>query len=403
MIIPIRTDYRMSRTPWVNYALVAINVIVYFLGYNAANNVAYNRVLEYVLQPDNPKLVQFASSMFLHGGFAHLFGNMIFLWVFGNAMNDRFGHAGYLAFYLAGGILAGVGYLLLSGNAPVVGASGAIAAVTGAYLVLLPRTRVTVLALLLYVLVPYEIPSLYFLAFQLVWNLALTSFNLSGDYAAGGSVAYAAHSAGYVFGIAMAAGLLAAKVMPRDAYDLLNLYSNWRRRTRYQRMVRQGYDPFSPVSSRVQNPGAKWVDPKSRQQKIPDSPEAKELDLRRGISEALGHGDLAGAAGKYLQLVQLAGKPVLALPQQLDVANYLMADEQHAAAADAYEKLLAHYGNYEHAGDIYLMLGLLYGRYLHQYARADSCLQRAIELLSDPRKLELARGDLDNLRRSGKI
>ena len=90
----------------------------------------------YYLHPDQPEILQFFTSVFLHGSWMHLIGNMIFLWVFGNAVNDRFGHVGYAAFYLAGGVLSGLGYVLLAGQAPVLGASGAISAVTGCYLVL---------------------------------------------------------------------------------------------------------------------------------------------------------------------------------------------------------------------------------------------------------------------------
>ena len=398
MIIPIRTDYRMTRTPWVNYALLAANILVYLLGYHAGDKLGYNRIFNLMLHPDNPALRQFFSSMFLHGSFAHLAGNMLFLWVFGNAMNDRFGHAGYLAFYLAGGILAGVGYLLLSGNAPVLGASGAISAVTGAYLVLLPRSRVTVVALLIYMLYPFEIPSLLFLLFQFIWNLLLTVGGMAGPFARGGGVAYAAHSSGYLFGIVIAVGLLALRILPRDAFDLLNLVRAWRRRTRYRRMTAQGDDPFNHVSPKIRQARSRWVETKTIDQIAPDMPAAKELQLRKEISEAFSNKALPAAAGKYLELVQLADEPILSRPQQLDIANHLMASEQHAAAADAYERFLKHYGNYEYIADIYLMLGLLYGRYLHQYARAEPCLQQAIDSLDDQQKLELARNVLNTVR-----
>src|SRR5664279_2400778 len=118
MIIPIRTDYKLSRTPWVNYLIIAANVVVFLYSLTSA---AAQMTQAYVLSPDNPQLYQFFTSVFMHGGWMHLLGNMLFLWVFGNAVNDRFGNAGYLAFYLAGGVLAGVGYLLLGGHAPVLG------------------------------------------------------------------------------------------------------------------------------------------------------------------------------------------------------------------------------------------------------------------------------------------
>jgi len=388
----------MTRTPWVNYALLAVNIAVYFLGYHAADEQGFARIHGWMLHPDNPELGQFFTSMFLHGNFWHLAGNMLFLWVFGNAINDRFGQAGYLAFYLAGGILAGIGYVLLSGRAPVLGASGAIAAVTGAYLVLLPRSRVTVLALLLYVFMPFEISSLYFLMFQLIWNLVLTLGHLAGPFSGGGGVAYAAHSSGYAFGIAISAALLAMRVLPRDAFDLLNLFRARRRRSRYKRMAAEGYDPFSYVNPRLQEAEGRWIKTRTVEQAPSDTTSAKELQLRRGIVEAFARNDLQGASKRYLELIQLADDPVLSRQQQLDVANYLMASEQHAAAADAYERFLRHFQNYEFKADIYLMLGLLYGRYLDQYELAEQYLQQAVDLLHDPRKLELARKDLQAVR-----
>jgi len=394
-MIPIKTDYRMSRTPWVNYALVASNVIIFVLGYNLHSQGGYDRIRNYMLHPDTPALYQFFTSVFLHAGWGHLLGNMVFLWVFGNAMNDRFGHVGYLAFYLAGGVLAGLGYLGLSGDAPVLGASGAISAVTGAYLVLLPRTRVTVL-FWFYIITYFEVSSILFLAFQLVTNLYM-SLNASITGASAGGVAYAAHSAGYVYGIIIAAGLLALRILPRDAYDLLNLIGHAHRRGRYRRMVAQGYNPFNNVG----RPG------EARRRKVPsrsvsaeaaDTTSAREIQLRREIAGACARHDLPSAAAKYLQLVQIAAGAVLPRQQQLDVANQMMSTNQHAAAADAYERFIEHHGTYEQMADIYLMLGLLYGRYLEQYDRAERHLEQAVKLLDDPGKIEMATSDLRKIR-----
>jgi len=393
--IPIKTDYRMSRTPWVNYALVASNVIIYAIGCNLNTEEGLNRINAFMLHPDTPRVYQFFTSMFLHAGLWHLAGNMVFLWVFGNAMNDRFGHVGYLAFYLAGGVLAGVGYLGLSGNAPVLGASGAISAVTGAYIVLLPRTRVTVL--FFWILITYfEVSSLLFLAFQLVTNLVM-SLDASITGASAGGVAYAAHSAGYVYGIIVAAALLALRILPRDSYDLLNLISHAHRRGRYRRMVAQGYDPFSHVG----RPGVaqrRKIRSKSVSTSAADTTSARDIQLRREIASACASHDLPAATTKYLQLVQIAAGAVLPRQQQLDVANQMMSTSQHAAAADAYERFIEHHGTYEHMADIYLMLGLLYGRYLEQYDRAEKHLEQAVKLLDDPGKIEMAQSDLRKIR-----
>lgn len=393
MFIPIRTDYRMTHRPWVNYALIATNVAIYLMGYGGDSEA----IRPWLLYPDSPRLGQFFTSVFLHAGLWHLLGNMLFLWVFGNALNDRLGHLAYLAFYLAGGVLAGVGYVVLSGRAPVLGASGAIAAVTGAYLVLFPRARVTVL-MIFYFITTLQVSSLFFVGFQVVYDLLMTVS------AAGGGVAYAAHSSGYIFGIAVAAVLLATKVLPRDPMDLLNLFGQTRRRQRYQRMVSQGYDPFAgrgpaPAQPAVQPPRrGRWIQTRTVESSRPDTQAARELTLRRDIAAACAGHDLPTAAAKYLQLVQIADEAVLSRQDQLDVANQLMASEQYPAAADAYERFLRHYGGYEHTADIHLMLGLIYGRYLHEYARAERLLERAIESLRDPRKIEMARGELQAVR-----
>jgi membrane associated rhomboid family serine protease len=381
----------MTRRPIVNYAIIAINVAL-FIGCNYGVHSARG-VDGLLLHPDNPSVQQFFSSMFMHGSWTHLIGNMIFLWVFGNAVNDRFGHAGYLAFYLAGGILAGVGYLLLSGNAPVLGASGAISAVTGAYLVLLPRARVTLLLWLFYLFLPLDVSSLYFLLFQFVWNMVM-SFNQSITATPGvaeGGVAYIAHSSGYLFGILVSVAILAGRLIDRNHFDLLSLAQSALRRSEYRGMVAKGYDPF------IGKVGSRWTPAKSAEPDVPDMRGARELELRREISQALSDHDLAAAAPRYLELIQIAPQAVLSRQQQLDVANHLMSAEQHAEAAEAYERFLKHYGGYEYVADIYLMLGLLYGRYLQKTEQAVDYLQRAIASLRDPRKLELARGDLELL------
>jgi membrane associated rhomboid family serine protease len=389
MFIPIRTDYRMAHMPWVNYALIAANIAIFVMGYNGDNDKAIRGLL---LDPDEPQLHQFFTSVFLHAGWTHLIGNMVFLWVFGNAVNDRLGHAGYLAFYLAGGVLACLGYILVSGEAPLLGASGAISAVTGAYLVLLPRARVTLLVIL-YIITTIELSSIYFLLFQLAFNLVMSlTPELYGQY--GGGVAYVAHCAGYAFGILMAFLLLVLRVLPRDVFDLLSLFRASHRRQRYRQMVAQGYEPF--VHKRADQP---FAPPEPIVLSTTDAVPTRETQLRRDISEAYSHNDLDKAIGKYLELIQVADDAVLPRQQQLDVANRLMSENRHPAAADAYERFLRHYGDYEHLADISLMLGLLYGRYLQQYDLAERHLLRAAETLRDPQKLALAQTDLQTVRR----
>ena len=141
MFIPIRNDSPLRRTPYMNWALIAANVVMYIIQASTADQLH-----NLALSPRNPELYQFFTYQFLHGGIGHLLGNMVFLYVFGNNVNDKMGHLGYLAYYLAGGVSAGIAYVMWQGGvAGMVGASGAISAVTGAYLILFPRANVTIL------------------------------------------------------------------------------------------------------------------------------------------------------------------------------------------------------------------------------------------------------------------
>ena len=390
-MIPYSIDKRLSRPPLVNWGLIAANALVFVFFQHTRSDLP---VLDwYTLHPDDPQLHQFVTSVFLHANWMHLIGNMIFLWVFGNAVNDSLGHVGYLAFYLAAGVLAGLGYVVLGGGAPVLGASGAISGVTGAFLVLLPRVRVKVLVPLVYVLMPMEISGLIFLLLQFVWNLWETALRSQTG------VAYAAHSTGYVFGIAVAALLLGVRLLPRDVYDLPSLVRAWRRRYRYRRAVATGFDPFrGPVGRPGERPDGPRVDAGSVAGAPPEGPAARELELRRRIAADHARGDFAAAAAGYLNLVPIAEDAVLPQTQQLDVANYLMSAQQHAAAADAYGRFLRHYPGYEYRADILLMLGLIYSRYLRQDDRAEQCLGEALSGLTDVNKVELARDELAKVR-----
>ncbi len=385
-MFPIRTDYQMHIRPWVNYALVAANVLVFMAGYNGSNPA----VRQWLLQPAMPRLVQFFTSMFMHGNAEHLIGNMVFLWVFGNALNDRLGHVGYALFYLAGGVTAGLGYLAVSGSAPVLGASGAISAVTGAYMVLFPRVQVTMLFWFI-LITTFQVSSLFFLAIQFVWNLWMSAQVVIAPGVNVG-VAYVAHSSGYVFGIAVAALLLLTKIIPPDVFDLLNLFKAWKRRAKYRQMVSQGYEPFA--QSATAKGGGRQVKAKVTVTPQQDSPNAQVAQLRRELSTAMRRGDFSAAAEFYQELTAVDPQTALPRQQQLDVANHLMSVQNYAASAEAYERFLAHYPSYRYIADIHLMLGLLYSRYLHRCDSAETMLQAAIEGLADSTKRQMAQAEL---------
>ena len=170
-ILPIRTSIRPWRTPYANYTLIVINAIIFFLSYHPHVNPFTREVdllrswaEQFMLAPARPFLWQFVTYAFLHNDIWHIIGNMFFLYLFGNNVNDKFGHTGYISFYLAGAVFSGIGHTLMAGG-NVLGASGAVAAVTGAYLVLFPQTLITVFYWLIFI-GTVEIPALYFIGFH---------------------------------------------------------------------------------------------------------------------------------------------------------------------------------------------------------------------------------------------
>ena len=147
------------------------------------------------------------TSQFLHGGWLHLAGNLLFLWIFGNNIEDRFGRLAFLGFYLLGGVVAGLTQVAIAPDStiPTIGASGAIAAVLGAYLVLYPRARVTSLVFLVFFYQLIDVPAIVVLALWFVLQLVdgLASLGVA-DAATSGGVAFFAHIGGFVFGALVA-------------------------------------------------------------------------------------------------------------------------------------------------------------------------------------------------------
>ena len=119
MFFPIRTDRQLHHTPWINYGLIGLNVVLFFI----RDVHASKQMIDHQLDPLAPQLLQFITYQFLHADLSHLIGNMLFLFVFGNSVEDRLGKLGFLSFYLAGGVLAGLGHCVVE-TVPVIGASG---------------------------------------------------------------------------------------------------------------------------------------------------------------------------------------------------------------------------------------------------------------------------------------
>jgi membrane associated rhomboid family serine protease len=235
-VIPLRDANPTRRTPLVTLSLVIACFVVYAweLGLTAsggqaalddfitkwgvvpADLVAAWRHGDY-LSRETATLV---TSQFLHGSWLHLLGNMLYLWIFGNNVEDRFGRAGFLAFYLLGGAFAGLAQVAVdpTSTVPTIGASGAIAATLGAYFILFPRARVTSLVFLGFFYQLIDVPAVIVLGFWFVLQLIDGLISL-GAIQNGGGVAFFAHIGGFVIGAVMArvaigAGRLRGPVNP---------------------------------------------------------------------------------------------------------------------------------------------------------------------------------------------
>ncbi len=263
VVIPVHDVNPARRTPWVTYALIAANLVVFlaftpgvvdsltggssladlcrlqaFLDRYAAvpQELVHHRMPNLVptggtgVGPQGPGCVvdrpgydkspelSVLTAMFLHGGWLHLLGNMLFLWIFGNNVEDRMGHVRYLLFYVVCGYAACYGFALLNAGSgdPLIGASGAVAGVLGAYLVLYPTARVWVL-----------VPFLIFLPLRLpAWLVLGSWFVLQAFYSAGqgvseaGTVAYVAHVAGFAVGMLLARPLKPGTPPPPDPHGV---------------------------------------------------------------------------------------------------------------------------------------------------------------------------------------
>ena len=227
-MIPLRDDIRTRTVPVVNYVLIALNVLAFvlelgmgsdlprFFGDHSVVPVLYTgrdhslslvEVLVGTLEPDLAFRLVF--SMFLHGGFAHILGNMLYLWIFGDNVEDALGHVRYLAFYLICGVAAGLAhaFMLPGSKLPLIGASGAIAGVIAAYLILHPRVMVWVLA---FRIIPLKISALWVLGIWVVTQVFMVLLKQQDQ------VAWWAHIGG------MAAGAILVLFMRRPGMPLFD-------------------------------------------------------------------------------------------------------------------------------------------------------------------------------------
>src|SRR3984885_1474484 len=204
-MIPLRSSEPHYTRPTATLAIIAVNVAVFLFELTMPSYALNRFILLHGIVPDRLHYSSILTSMFIHGGFLHIAGNMWFLWVFGRGVEDLLGHARYLCLYFACGLAAAFLYILLNSNStvPTVGASGAIAGVMGAYLIKFPRAHIVTLVFIIIFITTVDIPA----AFLLLYWFAIQFFSgvgTVGDSAASnGGVAWFAHVGGFLAGMAL--------------------------------------------------------------------------------------------------------------------------------------------------------------------------------------------------------
>lgn len=214
-MIPLRDENPTRTVSWVVYAILALNIAAYIyngpLTEEARNPLRGFELVALeltsgrtVIPSPVPPWMTILTSMFLHANLLHIGGNMLYLWIFGNNIEDTLGHVKFLFFYLASGAVAALAQVAMNPQSPIpmVGASGAIAGVLGAYLVLFPRARVISLLIIVYFIRVIALPASFVLGFWIVLQVLNAVMFHSGMFP-GGGVAYAAHVGGFVAGVAL--------------------------------------------------------------------------------------------------------------------------------------------------------------------------------------------------------
>jgi membrane associated rhomboid family serine protease len=329
------------------------------------------------------------TSAFLHGGWLHLAGNMIFLRVFGPAVEDRFGSLGFLAFYLFSAAVSGGAHALIEVRAfefgpggqtvmrgvPAIGASGAIAAVTGVFLVLFPNSRIRVLWLLGFS-ITYA-PAWWVIGLGVAWNL------LAVGVGADRGIAHIAHLAGYGFGFALSMALLAAHVLPRDPADLLTTFKHAHRRRRFKAALAPSSQVPLPVRSAAQPPDPMLDAIAEQRAEI-----STLLSQQRFDDAASAYGELCQKHATRLELLTLARNA------QASLAAHLYASNKNSLAAFAMERFIETYPNDRESDHMRILLSRLYRERLGRREEARTLLDAVLASSTDPTLREVALRDL---------
>jgi len=222
-MIPLRDVIPSRTTPYITVTIIVLNALAWFLELSMDERQLTAFLYFYGVVPAAFSWPTLITSMFLHGSWSHVIGNMWYLWIFGDNVEDRLGHGRFIVFYLLCGIAAAMGQIVMdpSSELPTIGASGAIAGVMGAYFVLYPHSRVLTLIPWIFIQI-VELPAIVLLGFWFLMQfLSAGAIAVTANTHGGGGVAFAAHVAGFIVGVI---GVFVFRKPAIDRWDPIDYY-----------------------------------------------------------------------------------------------------------------------------------------------------------------------------------
>ncbi|MDP7006501.1 MAG: rhomboid family intramembrane serine protease [Phycisphaerales bacterium] len=355
MLIPIGSDIQHKHHPTVTYGIICLNLIVFALqwstnrtgGIDSSNEITRSIATlfnEGVLSSTHFHIFSLITYQFLHASWWHILGNMIFLLPFGKAVEDRMGHIGFASFYLLCGAIGG-GLQILISNGSVVGASGSVCAVTAAFIVLAPKTKINVL-FIFFIIGIYKIPSMLFVMFFILFD----TFSLLSSYAGANTAptAWFTHLGGYASGFAITFTLLSLKLIKSTQFDLTEMLSQSNRRRSYKQAIAKKL----PI------------------RKTPNPPSL----TRASIIQSVASGNIAAGANQYLK--SLNDKPPIILDQKthVQIGNFLINEGRIEDGVNIHEKYLEFHKDADNRSEIALLIAAKYARHLNNSKRAKELL-----------------------------
>lgn len=388
--IPVGDENPTTRRPVATWALIAANGLV-FLWLNILRsddplNLSRADALRWGLLPGSPDPLRFLTCLFLHQGPWHLLGNMWFLHIFGDNVEDKLGRGKYLAFYLGWGVLASVSFLVFSRpvgavagippeqveemwrSVPLVGASGAISGVMGAYLVFFPRARIRMVVWLLLFILPFTLPALLVIGYFFLQDLVLGA--VAREASVGGGVAYTAHTGGMIAGIAAAL--------------LLKPFLRGRKGTAWDRDT--GFSNGPPAEP-----------PATPEAVFGRAPSYPSADLRDQVAGAVLDGRMDLALELYARWVSEPRLEALLPAVEIEIAHEILRRGRIVEALEAYRRFLGSHPRAAEAPEAKFRIGLIYARADGDRQRARPWLEAAAAEHPDPGTAAFARDEIRKL------